>query len=211
MPPRPLPVLPGVYLARVIGSWEGLPSTNLFCLKNVPPVASGSPDVAAAQAVAFAISVDWAPFAAAAFPPQYVATEVSCYPLNTPTAPAQVVSFSAPGENGTEPAVVSTSVLIKHVVDRRGRGSQGRTFLSPVPSGSVTADGKSVVETTRTLIETQFGVFTAGVVSALSAMPGGAWSFDQLSKVGTGASYPILSSTVEGALSTQRRRVRRNG
>ncbi len=57
-----------------------------------------------------------------------------------------------------------------------------------------------------------FDAFIGGVISAMETLlTSSVITYVQLSKLGTGATYPITASFTEALLSTQRRRVRRNG
>lgn len=207
---RPLPVLPGTYLARIMGSFNNLPSTNLFCFETTPPAASGPADAAVANSVSTAIAAHWPAFAAAAMPAAYTANEVSTYPLNSPLEPAQVATMTAAGVGTGQLAPATTAIEIRHTVNRRGKGSQSRTFLTPMQVVDVEADGKTLAPSRQNTIESAFVTFISSVLTDLQA-GGGVWLYTQLSKIPPGRTFNITSSVVEPLLTTQRRRARRNG
>jgi hypothetical protein len=216
----PLPVLAGTYLARVHGEWEGLPSTNTFCITRDGVPLDDPGDAANALNVATSIQQNWVAFAFAAFPTQYEAAFTTCYALGSPLVPQQVYALPAPGTRTGNPTASSTSALIAHQVDRRGRGSQSRSFLSPVSVDDISTDGKSLTDPFHTNLHSVFDTFKSSTLSELQLRPPGSnWHYVQLSnprpRVGfpppVPRTFPILGSTVELPLSTQRRRTRRNG
>jgi len=209
MPPVPLPVLPGVYYARVHGTFEGLPSTNILSFKLTPAPGSLLEDSNNADIVATRIATNWVSFATSAYSTSYTAGEVTCYPLGSPTLPAAVATMSAAGGFSAPLIATSTAALISHKVIRRGRGSQGRTFITPLENSLITADGKSLTNTYQGLLQTAWDTFISTTISDIGAATGDAVLYGQVSKKGAGAFYPIVGSTVESTLSTQRRRARR--
>jgi hypothetical protein len=206
----PLPTLPGVHYGRVVGTWEGLPSTNILSFQVSPAAVLQPDDTADAAAVALALATHWPTFVAAVFPAQYTASEAVVYPLGHPTAPAVTHAMAAAGIPGTTPSTGHTAALVKHTVYRRGKGSQSRTFLTPVNSVVVTADGLSLTAGAVAGIALDWNNMLLAILNDLNAYRPG-WTYVQVSKKGTGASYPITGSNVEVPLSTQRRRVRRSG
>ena len=92
---------------------------------------------------------------------------------------------------------------------RRGRGSQSRTFISPVGKGNTDVTGKILTTAYAAILQTAFDDLMTGVLADLTTDAGGVWEMAQLSKKGTGAVYPITTNLVQPALSTQRRRQRR--
>lgn len=209
MPSRPLPDVAGGYLSRVAATWEGLPSDNLFAWELLPAPATGSADISAAGDINTAIAAHWPAFAVAFSQNSYATSEVSTYPLHTPTHPAVVLPFVATGTVSGDPSPAPVAALIKHTVVRRGRGSQGRTFLSPFPLNEITADGKSLSSAYIAAVDTAFTTFINAVETDVATATGSACFYSQLSKIPPGKLYAIDSSSVEAALSTQRRRTRR--
>jgi hypothetical protein len=212
--PHPLPDLPGVYYAKIDGAAEGLPSNNIFTFAAVPAPLPGAPDLAFATALSVAISTHWPTFATGVMSQAYTANEVQVYALHSPVSPAVTDGITATG--GTIGAISGLMVakMVRHQVHRRGRGSQSRSSFSPVPASEITADGKSITGATAATLTTDFLAFITAVLTDVNTATGATWRYVQLSfRSATlpAATYDITSSNAEALLTTQRRRVRRNG
>jgi hypothetical protein len=221
MPRRPLPVLPGVYYSIVRGAWEGRPSNNVFTFQVLPTPATGAADVLMADFVGTAIATSWGALANVAFHSTYHASEVQTYPLNTPINPAVVTLLSANGGMSETLTAGMVAAAVAHSVVRRGRGSQSRSSFSPMGNTGIDSTGTQLSTAHRDSMQTAFDNFIAAVkASVLAAAPGTTTNYVQLSK-GTSsgtppvivapAVYQIVNSVVELPLTTQRRRMRRNG
>ena len=206
----PLPVLAGVHLASIEGGFEGLPSTNTFCFSVLDAATTETVDQADALAVSTALAAHWPAFATSAMPATYSATAAGTYCLGHPLVPRQIVAMVAPGGAGITSAPGQVAYLIKHDVSRRGKGSQSRSFMSPVSNFAINPDGLNLNVAEQSSYESAFNTFMNAVTTDL-AVYRSAWTFVQLSKKGAGATYPILASQVELRLATQRRRIRRSG
>lgn len=209
--PTPFPVLPGVYYGKIEGQFEGLPCGNIFAFKITPAEVNDAQGVTYANEIAGYLVANWTTTMATIMTNVYTGGSASVYPLGRPTVPAQVATGTwVGGALGGATLPVSTAAVIAHNVMRRGRGSQSRTYISPLSSGQITGDGKNVSSTFQTALATQFTLFKGGVIGDWTAAnPTIAMDYVQMSKKGTGASYLIGTSTPELALSTQRRRARR--
>jgi hypothetical protein len=206
----PLPVLPGVYYARVHGSWDGRPSGNILALHRSPSAGSTSEDSTHALDVATAIASAWVTFAAALYSNTYLANMVTCYPLGSPTEPAAVSVMTAPGTSTQPLAAATAAILVSREVHRRGRGSQSRLTISPVTQVALSADGGSITPTVQAQVQTAVDNLMADILTNLSsADPMAAYQHVQVSKKGAGAFYLISGNTAELALSTARGRVTR--
>jgi hypothetical protein len=213
--PVPLPVLPGVYYARIEGLVEGFPSSNVFTFQQTPAAATGPADVTVAGQVAFSIAANWQASMLPVLSSLYNMEQVSCYALNTPLAPKVVFADATAGAVTGAITSLSTAVAISHTVSRRGRGSQSRTFLTPVVASQMAADGRELIDTDQAAISTAFGHFITNTLAELVTSAGPSWEYVQLSKgklpAPVGATFQITGSACERLLSTQRRRVRRSG
>lgn len=213
MTSRPLPVLAGVYYSIITGQADGKPSNNIFSFQVTPAPVSGTPDVAAATAVANAIHTRWPTFVSAVMPQQYTASQVKTYPLNTPTAPAVVVPMTATGGFIGNTAPVMVGALFKHTVVRRGKGSQSRTTISPITETNIDTPPLTVTSSFQISSTAAFIAFINGVeADVAAALSGTSCAYVQLSK-GTAhaapAAYVISASAMELKLTTQRRRAQR--
>lgn len=207
----PLPVLPGVYYGRVMGEWEGLPSDNTFCFKtSAPPVDETADQIRAGQ-VAQSLALAWRDQFISAMIPTYTMQGASMYPLGHPLVPAQVSPLIDVGTLVGPPGPAASAVMIRHNVNRRGKGSQGRSFISPLDLNRMTADGKSIAPASVLEFTTKWNaVVNATIADLLTFFPSESFFYVQLSKKGAGATYSITDSNAESKLSTQRRRARRN-
>lgn len=210
MPSRPLPDVAGGYLARIVGTWEGLPADNLFAFHLVPAPATGATDVAAAQSISDAVAAHWNAFAAANLHNSYRASEATCYPLHTPTHPATVSPSTAAGGLSGDVSSAPLSILVNHAVVRRGRGSQSRSFVQPFTAAAIQTDGRSLIDSFRDSTTANWNTFITAVITDVELATGATCIYSQLSKIPPGAMFAVQSSNAESRLSTQRRRARRN-
>ena len=208
--PTPLPVLAGVYYGRVEGQYEGLPCGNIFTWRVDPAPGTTALDDGFAQDIANAMRDNWTTTMVSIMLSIYTGGTTSVYPLGDPASPARTATGTWTGGALTAISTTATAAVIKHSVLRRGKGTQSRTYISPVGTSQISSDGKSVSSTFQTSLDTQFNLFVGGVISDFTtANPGHGLTYGQLSKKGTGAFYEIVTSSAELPLSTQRRRTRR--
>jgi hypothetical protein len=208
--PTPLPVLPGVYYCHLTGTYEGLPTGNIFTFKATVAPTDPVTDGDYAQAIANSLPVQWAATVAPGLPDVISGYTAKVYPLGSPTLPARLATTAGGGAVSGPVAPVSAAIVIRHTVLRRGRGSQSHSAISPIAAASVTSDGKSISSGNVTFFTTEFNNFIGGVQADFVSFTGGAGiDYVQLSKKGTGATYPITSSAAESLLGTERSRTPR--
>jgi hypothetical protein len=193
----------------VVATWETLPTDNVLAWHLVPAPATGAADVAAAQAVGDAVATHWNALATAAMHTSYAASEVQTYPLHTPSHPAVLSTTTAAGGQPGDPSAAPLAVLVKHEIVRRGRGSQGRTFLQPFPQSGIDADGRTISASFADSITAAWSDFVSAVSTDVATATGSACFFGQISKIPPGAFYAANDSVTERLISTQRRRTRR--
>jgi hypothetical protein len=206
----PLPVLPGVFYGTLRGTYDGLPSGNVFCFKSSNETMSSDVATASALQVASALTTAWDAHIIALLPSIYLGEVASIYPLQYPLVPAQEnTASSTGGASGTVSSMTRVAV-IKHNVLRRGRGSQGHTYVSPISDLGMNPDARHLSVAHRDDWQAAYAAFIADVIGIYEAFaPSEILSYRQLSKKGTGATYPIINSQVELAIGSQRRRGRR--
>lgn len=215
MASKPLPDLPGVYYCIVEGEFGARRNGQIFTFKTDSPVAPGAGDAAIANSVAIHVANAWSAFTTVEVMAGYTGTDIKCYPLHSPTLPAAVVPNLATG--GVAGAILPTSVarVVRHNVQRRGRGSQSRTYLSPVAQAVMEPDGITITPTFVTALSGHFATFLSTVLAALNGDGTGSWSYVQLGKGSklspVPATYAIVGSQAEPLLSNIRRRTGRNG
>lgn len=202
----PLPVVEGAYYAIIHGTNNGLPNGTTLAFGQFPSAATGAADVAVAQDIGDAIANAWVGWASDVLVDDYDAPSVSVYPLFTPLSPATISISTATGGQTGPPANMSTAALIKHSVYRRGRGSQSRTFLSHFKQDWIDSDGEALGTTPRGTIQASWNTFIAAVPTLAATAGSAGVFFGQLSRKDPGHLYPVIGSTVEVALSTQRSR-----
>jgi hypothetical protein len=205
--PTPLPVIGGVYMSIVHGTADSVPVSNIFVWQKAG-VPTGDPaDTANAQAVSNEVSNHW-PGVQQYLHQVYVPTETATYALGSPLVPAQIAPITpAAGDLGPE-HFKQIAALVKHTVIRRGKGSQSRTFLSPLSSADITINGDQVTTTWRGNVQVAFDSFVAATISGLAVTSPGTWTYVQLSKK-LSRTFPIAASLVETKVSSQRRRLPR--
>jgi len=212
MPPAPLPILAGVYYARIEATADAKQITNIVAFKkDGVPLGSGT-DAPNALAVTNAIIANWAPVAALLHV-SYTGVQVATYALGSPLVPAQVNPLVVSGGSPGPEHFKQLAGRIKHTVTRRGRGSQHSSYMSPMSDADITVNGDEVTVSWRTNMAAAYFGFTSGILSTLATSPGGTWSHVQVSKfqnkVLTPNSFPIISSVPQILLSSQRRRLGR--
>jgi len=206
----PLPVLPGVYYCHLSGTYSGLPTGNIFTFKATTPPVNSTVDASWAQAIANSLPVQWAGTIAPGLPNGVSGYTAKVYPLGSPLVPAALATTAGGGSVSGDVAPVSSALIVRHTVLRRGRGSQSHSAISPIAAASVTADGKSITEGNVTFFTTEFLNFIAGVQADFMTFTGGTGiDYVQLSKKGAGATYTITSSAAESLLGTERSRTPR--
>lgn len=211
--PAPLPVLAGVYYGRTVGHAAGRQVSQIFTFHVPGRSLNDSSDLPFANAVATALAAHWPTLvgdSSAGMNAAYSCQQAECYALGSVLAPKVVVPMTGAGSDSAELVPIVTSALIKHEVNRRGRGSQSRTNMSPLSINSVAADGESLLPAYRTALQLAFDTFMAAVLADLGGAGMDGVTYVQLSKFHNDAyapaTYAITASAVEVLLSTQRRR-----
>ncbi len=213
MPPAPLPVLPGVYYARIQGLADGKQVDNIFAFKKNGLVLNDPTDPLNAAAVGSNVAGFWNAAATAVLHTSYAGNTVATYALGTPLLPAVITATTATGGRGSTIHYKQLAYRCVLQTPRRGRGSQHGIFFSPMSDNDIQASGEQVSSTYRLSAETAVRAFVANVISALVSVPGGTWTHVQVSKfqnkVYTPNSFPVLQINGQLNLSSQRRRLGR--
>ena len=210
MPIRPLPVLPGAYYGILEGSVSSLPMGNTFCFQSTNLTAT-SPDAAArALVMATSLANQWVNHMLASLSNFYSGVTAKVYALQYATLPAQEDFAVGAGANTAALANPTLSVLVKHTVFRRGRGSQGRSYIGALCENLFDGGERTITDGAVTGFTTQWNAFINAVLADMAgAYPSETWTYVELSRVGTGATHPITASGAEKAVAYQRRRARR--
>jgi len=208
--PSPLPVIPGAYHGTLSGEFEGLPAGNVFNFLSSNTTADQPNAEARALTIATLLANSWGTHMMSPLHNSYSGSTARVYALQYPTSPAQ--EFHATNSGGAIGTLynVSSCVLIKHVVRRRGKGSQGRTYISPLTQSQTDSDARTLTDGAVADFTTRFNAFIDEVITTYGGdYPSESLKYVELSRVGTGATYDILSSTAEKGIASQRRRARR--
>lgn len=203
----PLPTIPGAYYGFVQATCNGRLIHNVLCFQTDTPPATTTLDAAASGVVATAVASNWGTLATD-LSVDYTATEAVFYPLGHPTLPAFVSTFSASGATSGAAAPAQTCALIHHQIYRRGKGTQSRTYIGGLPASGIDAAGQNLTTTLRANLQSDWAIMMNAILTTLNGSAYGTFDYVQLSKKGTGATYPVVSTNVELPLATQRRRVR---
>lgn len=207
MPPVPLPTLPGVYYGYIKGIYEGLPTGNTVCFKSDDPTVDATQDLAYAQIIADAMGTVWATTLGPLQSDSVAGWDTRVYPLGHPLVPAALGHTTGNGSVIGNLAPVSAAAVIRHGVLRRGRGSQSHSAWSPLVTSQVTTDGKSLADGYRLGLGMEWENWIAGIQAAFVALaPTVTLDYVQLSKKGTGATYPIITTSADSLLGTERSR-----
>lgn len=202
----PLPTLPGVYYCRINALSDGKPVSNIFVFKNDVPPTSEAQDATWSSYVASSVASNWSSVATYLLHQDYTAYDVQCYPLGHPTLPAFVSAFTATGGNTSTQSFRQIAGEVKHNVYRRGKGSQGRTLLSPIGADQLETDGDNLIDAWVTSAQTHFPSFITNTLIQIESLVTGSWDYVQLSRLGSGATYPVVNSTPQKLVRSQNRR-----
>lgn len=207
--PKPLPVLAGVYYARIEGQIEGEPCGNTLAFEKIPNSITDPSDAASALLVAQALAVEWPIFAGVVMNEGYVANLVSVYPLGSPLVPAQEAGMIAIGGVTGPLAGLKLAKLVSKRTAKRGRGSTGHSYIGAVTASEVDAGGIIMTSAAYTALDTAYQALidnTIGYLIAHGDAP--TWREVTVSKVGVGNAYQVTNNSAQHTLSTQRKRVR---
>lgn len=208
--PTPLPVIAGVYYGILAGEYETLPAGNIFVFASTNLSADAPNATARALTIATSLANQYGTHMMAHLDTTYAGSTAKVYPLQYPTVPAQEFHATNSGGLASDISSATRALLVKHTVSRRGRGSQGRSYLAPFGDSSVQAGGRLFVSSVVSGVTTDFNLFINGVIDDFNgAYPSETLRYVQLSRVGAGTTYDILSSSAEPGIASQRRRGRR--
>jgi hypothetical protein len=205
--PTPLPTLAAVYYGYVWMTYLGRKSGSVFTFKAQTAPIDAANDALFAQYIADGLVSSWNTNMLPRYPSAVTGTDSRVYALGHPTVPPAFAHASATASGGTVAAASPTAAIIRHSVFRRGRGSQSHTAISPLVRVEVEDTGLTVTAAFITNMDTDFGNFIGGVQAAFNAASGGNdIDYVQLSKKGSGATYPITSSATEALVGSERSR-----
>lgn len=208
--PTPLPVLDGVYYGYIKGTYLGLPTGNTVCFKESTPATTSAAALVRAQVIADQMTANWATTLGPLQPNIVHGWDSRVYALGFPLVPAALGHTTGSGDLAATITAASAAVVIRHGVLRRGRGSQSHSAWSPVPEAYVGADGQTVADSYILGLTEEWENWIAAIQAAYIAATGvGALDYVQLSKKGTGATYPIILTQAEAILGTERSRTAR--
>lgn len=208
--PTPLPTLPGVYYAYVFMTFQGRRVGSTFTFKTSSPPPDEPTDLQWSQFIADALPTAWNTDMIPRYPLGTTGTDARVYALGHPLLPAATANAVGAGAQSGAVAAVSAAAVIRHTVRRRGRGSQGHTAISPLCIAEIDGTGETVTDAFVTNVTSDFENFIGAVQAAWNTdVPSTGLAYVQLSRVGAGATYPILSSGVEKLLGTERSRTPR--
>lgn len=202
----PLPTIAGAYYCRINALSDGKPISNIFVFKTTTPASSEAIDALWSGYVATSVADNWPTVVTNLLHQDYTAYDVQCYPLGHPTLPAFVSAFTSTGGNTSSQSFRQVAGEIKHNIYRRGKGSQGRTLLSPIGSSDIETDGDNLTDAWVTLAQSHFTSFISGTITQVEVAAGGLWSYVQLSRLGAGTTYPVVNSTAQKLVRSQNRR-----
>jgi hypothetical protein len=199
-----------VYYARIEAHADARPVSNIMTWTINHTPATPLEDTGYAQQLAAQIANEWPTIANDLLASVYVGEQVAVYPLGSPLVPAQLHALVAPG--GRVPTArhfLQVAGLIKHTVIRRGKGSQGRTFLSPLADIDISVNGDQMNAPWIANAQSDWTAMINHITTNLGTITGFTWQYAQLHKKAPGATFPIFSSTAETLITSSRRRLGR--
>jgi hypothetical protein len=204
----PLPVLAGVYHTIVRATAGGRPITNIFHYQRSGVTLGDTNDGIYANAVALAVATRWGEQVGGIFSTDYTGSEVQVYPQGSPLLPASISTWTDTGGRAFDTAYKQVAALVHSSVSRRGKGSQSRSFLSPISNRDMTANGEQLTDAFRISTEAAFNQFVTRSLSDLVTATGGSWFFVQMSKK-LGRTFFMTDHAVDTFVSSQDRRLQR--
>lgn len=207
--PKPLPILPGGYYARINGRAGGLPCGNTFAWFCSPAPSGAAAEIDNAKQVATIMALHWPQFAHDVMHVSYNANLVEVYPLGAALAPAQTKGMIAPGGQAGDAAPYKLARLVSKKTGTRGRGTTGHNYVGGMSAIDLDADGVNIIPSAWTQLDTAYQAFIAACKADLALIPGGAvWQEATLSRKGSGTLLTVVDNEVQHKLSTMRSRVK---
>jgi hypothetical protein len=208
--PTPLPTLPRVYYGQVWGTYLGRRTGVVVAFKAADSATTAAFDLERCGVIAQALTDKWNDTIGPMLPNAVLGWDSRVYGLEFPTNPAATAHTTGHGAGGVDSEPTVVTVVIKHSVLRRGRGSQSHTSISPLIAGTISGDGETVNPGPVAAFTAEWGDFI-GEVQAAALASANPFSIDyvQLSKKGSGATYPIVGSFAETIPGTERSRTAR--
>lgn len=201
----PLPVVEGGFYGGIRAAYGGVPIFHTMAWRQTSALPAGQ---AEGQTIANAIAANWMTNMAPLFPTTYSPIEAFVYELENPERPAFTAAMSGSGSNSPTNVADNVQVLIKHRLNRRGRGVHGRTFLPGMAQGSLNVDGKTIAGADVSNYTSRWNAFTGDVTADVLGIDGATIAFAVLSRRRSDVE-PAASSFAEAVIATQRRRLKR--
>jgi len=205
-----LPVVAGCYYGTLQGEFLSLPAGNIFTFLSPETLIDQPGQEARALQIAHSLANQYGTHMIPFLHNSYAGSTARVYPLQYPTSPAQEFHATNSGAASGTLSSVTRALLVKHEVRRRGRGSQGRSYLAPMPDIGLGTTARTFSSAFVADVTAAYNAFILGVLTDYStAFTGESISYVQLSRLGAGATYPVIDSAGELAVASQRRRARR--
>ena len=201
----PLPVVVGGFYGGIRAAYGGVPIFHTMAWRQTSALPAGQ---AEGQTIANAIRDNWLTNLGPVFPTTYTPIEAFVYELENPSRPAFTAAMSGAGGNTPTNVADNVQVLIKHRLNRRGRGVHGRTYLPGLSQGALNVDGKTITGADVTNYTSRWNAFVGDVVADVLGIDGATIAFAVLSRRRSDVE-PVASSFAESIIATQRRRLKR--
>lgn len=202
--PTPLPVVPGGYLVRAIGSntASGTPVTLQFAF-----TISGAAPLPGPLTVGAAFASSWLLRALQLFHPTYESSSIGVTDLSTATSVEQFQPAIGPGTSSGVAAPPNITALARFNTNVRRK--RGHVHISPISDFSIAPDGNHVSDSYRLLMETQLSLLLSDFVTN-PAFAGYIVTHCVMSKITNkvydGRLIPVTTVEPEQHLGSQRRR-----
>jgi hypothetical protein len=202
--PTPLPVVPGGYLVRAIGTntASGTPSSQQFGFT----ISGITPQPSATQ-VAAAFGVAWRAHMLDVFHPSYESQQIGCISLATATTVEEFVPALGAGTSTGVAAPPNITALARFTTLVRRK--RGHIHVSPISDFSIAPDGNHVTDAYALLLTTRLQS-TIGDFIASPGFAGGLVTHCVISKITNklydGRLIPVSGVFAETNLGSQRRR-----
>lgn len=187
-------IIPNCFQVAIEGVVAGKPIVNVIGLQNAGGTAAGA---AAATAAAWESATGPLKQLSSGY------AMVNYHAVDIGSSTGGIVDLASVATGGAGAGSFATRgacALVKWNGSSRSRSTRGRLYFGPLQEGNVNADGATLAAGAVTVFATTFAAFR-------TSLAGAGYPLVVLSRT-LNTAFPVTSSSIEGTIATQRRRIR---